>query len=81
MDVTAEKVGHKYGYHCFLISYMHVLNGGPWVPQWKPQVVVMMSIVRTFTVPSSERHPGGHGAIYKVLWEGWPEELATWEEG
>ena len=25
---------------------------------------------------------GGHGALqlYRVLWEGWPEELATWEE-
>jgi len=65
-------------------------KGKKWVVQgeWEwdsTQEFIIERLIGKMVVDGSTAVPGRAGikagkVVYKVLWEGWPEELATWEE-
>lgn len=44
------------------------------------RLIGKMVVDGTTPVPGREGKFAAGTVLYKVLWEGWPEELATWEE-
>ena len=59
------------------------LHGWGWVPdeEFDIECLVGKMIADGGTVPGREGAKIAAGTVlYKVLWEGWPPELATWEE-
>ena len=57
---------------------------GEW--EWdSSQEFIIERLIGKMVADGSTEVPGRSGikagtVLYKVLWEGWPEELATWEE-
>ena len=59
---------------------------GEWEWDSKAEFIIERLIGRmvadgTTKVPGRTGIAAGGTVVYKVLWEGWPKELATWEEG